>query len=237
MAIEQAEIAAEPREAKGKGPNRRLRAGGRVPAVIYGHGSASRMLTIEKRAMERALATGHHLVKVREGDEVRQTLIREVQVQPVTQEILHVDFVEVRADDLISITVPVAFKGEAAGLKEGGVVDYAMRELSILCRAGSPVDSVTVDVSGLALGAAVHVSELALPEGARPQPGTEHLAVAVCRRPRGTEEEAAQAEGAVEGAAVEGAAAEGPAEPEVIAEKKREERAREKESREAEKGR
>jgi len=218
--MEQVELAAETREGRGKGAARRLRRDGRVPAVIYGHGRAAKALAVEGRELERVLGSGHRVIRIREGDRVLRALIREVQVQPVTQRLLHVDFVEVSAEDMVTLSVPVRFSGQPEGAKDGGVIDIAMHEVSITCRADAVVDELKADLSRLRLGEALHVSDVEMPEGVHPAAGTVQLAVAVCRRPRG-EAEAEAAEVAAEAA---------PAQPEVISETKREEREKEQES-------
>ncbi len=216
--MEQDELAVEVRESRGTGPARRMRRMGKVPAVIYGHGREATAIAVDARSLAHVLDTGRHMVRIRRGEEVHPCLIREVQIQPVTEEILHVDFVEVAADETVSLTVPVYFRGQPVGTKEGGVLDVTMREITISCRADAVVDALTVDVTPLTLGRALHVEDIEMPEGVEPLPGTKQLAVAVCRRPRGEAEEAEEAELGGEGIGAT------PAQPEVISETKREER-------------
>ncbi len=146
------------------------------------------------------------------GAPTKRALIREVQVDPVSQQVLHVDLQEVSEHESIVVKVPLVLRGEPVGLKEGGVMDRALHELEIECPADLVVDSITVDVSGLALGDSVHVEDLTLPEGTKAvsQGG---LVVVSVRRPREVEEEEVAAAGT-----------EVPEQPEVIGEKEREER-------------
>lgn len=217
----QAEIVVRRRSETGKGPVGRMRKAGRVPAVIYGHGGPAEPLSVERRLIERLLDSGAHVVGVRyedgengdgAGDPEKRALIREVQVDPVSQQVLHVDLQEVSEHESIVVRVPLVLRGEPVGIKEGGVMERVLHELEIECPADLVVDSITVDVSGLELGSSVHVEELTLPEGAKAisQGG---LVVVSVRRPREVEEEVVAAAGT-----------EVPEQPEVIGEKEREER-------------
>ncbi len=230
--MQRTEVTVRKREERGKGPAGRLRKQGWVPAVIYGHGSPAEALAVEKRGLRAFLDTGQHIVELRcEGmdqerpgppgndTEVRKALVREVQVQPVTQEVLHVDFVEISEHERVELTVRLVFRGEPAGIKDGGVFNIVLHEVEIVCPADSVVDELRVDVSGLELGQALHVHEVPLPENVEAVTGGDQV-VATVRLPKGgvAEEEA---EAAVEAES---------AQPEVISEQKREGREKDKES-------
>jgi large subunit ribosomal protein L25 len=198
-----------------------MRKAGRVPAVIYCHGGPAESLSVERRLLDRLLDSGAHVVGVRyeEGEKgegagaaTKRALIREVQVEPVTQQVLHVDLQEVSEHESVVLKVPLVLHGEPVGIKEGGVMERVLHEVEIECPADLVVDSITVDVSGLELGSSLHVAELTLPEGAKAvsQGG---LVVVSVRRPREVEEEEVAAAGT-----------EVPEQPEVIGEKEREER-------------
>ena len=212
------ELVALKREETGTGPARRLRKKGLVPAVIYSHGKAGEKLAVERRIVDRVLDSGSHVVDLRDAEgNVRRAVIREVQVQPVSQEVLHIDFQEVTEHEMIEISVRLVFRGEPVGVKDsGGVLDIHEHEIEIACPADAAVGELRVDVSGLELGAALHVKELTLPERATAvSPGD--LVVVAVRRPReAVEEEVTAAETEI------------PAQPEVIGEKERDERAKER---------
>jgi large subunit ribosomal protein L25 len=223
--MEQSEVIVRKREEKGKGPVGRLRRQGWVPAVIYGHGSAAEPLAVEKRGLQHFFDTGHHIVELKqEGDGgVRKALVREVQVQPVTQEVLHVDFVEISEHERVKLAMRLIFRGEAAGIKDGGVFYTVLHEVEIACPADAVIDELRVDVSGLELGQALHVRELLLPENVEAVTDGDQV-VATVRLPKGEPvEEGVAVAGAVEGEV-------GPAQPEVISEQKREEREKNKEA-------
>lgn len=219
MAVEGLQIAARPREGRGKGPARRMRAGGWIPAVIYGHSRQTECLAVEKGSLEKVLASGHRIVSVEVEGSALKALIREVQVEPATSEVLHVDFVEVSEHERVRLKVPLVYRGTAEGTKEGGVLEVQVRDLEIECPADSAPDEIRVDVSGLGLGQSLRVSDLVLPEELRALADAA-VPIATLRPPR---EEEAEEEVA---APAEEAAAAG---PEVIAETKREERKKEAE--------
>jgi large subunit ribosomal protein L25 len=218
----QAEIVVRRRSETGKGPVGRMRKAGRVPAVIYSHGGPAEPLSVERRLIERLLDSGAHVVGVRyeDGEKVegagastKRALIREVQVEPVSQQVLHVDLQEVSEHESVELKVPLVLRGEPVGVKAGGVLERVLHELEIECPADLVVDSITVDVSGLELGSSLHVEDLTLPKGTKAisQGG---LVVVSVRRPREVEEEEVAAAGT-----------EVAEQPEVIGEKERQERA------------
>ena len=220
--MERFQVTVRRREERGKGPAGRLRRQGWIPAVIYGHGSPVEALAIDKRGFQRFLDTGHHIVELvteveAESDgRVRRALLREVQVQPVTQEVLHVDFVEVSEHERVEISVGLEFRGEPEGAKEGGVFSIVLHEIAIACPADSVTDELRVDISQLRLGDSLHVRDVPLPETVEAITDGDQV-VATVRLPKGEvveEEVEAEAE---------------PAQPEVISEQKREERGKDKE--------
>lgn len=222
--MQQFEVTVRDRQERGKGPAGRLRRAGWIPAVIYGHGSPAEALAVEKRGLRAFLDTGHHIVELRrEGTDndsgVRKALVREVQVQPVTQEVLHVDFVEISEHERVELAVRLVFRGEPAGIKDGGVFNIVLHEVEITCPADFAVDELRVDVSGLELGQSLRVREVPLPENVEAVTDGNQV-VATVRLPKG---EVAEEEAEVVPEAES-------AQPEVISEQKREGREKEKES-------
>ena len=164
------QLRAEPRDpAKNKGTgsrvSRKLRKAGRVPAVIYGHKQPVVTISLDAIAARNMIEAGTHLAELDLGDQTETVLIRDVQWDHLGRELLHVDFARVNKEELIETEVELEYKGEAAGVAEGGVLEAVVRHLTVKCPAGSIPDSIKVDVSGLALNAAIHVKELSLPQG------------------------------------------------------------------------
>lgn len=196
------------RDGLGKGPSRRLRRKGIVPGVLYGAGEEPEPVTFEARSLENQLAHEafySHLLEIRTEDgAIRQGVLKAVQRHPVNGRVLHVDILRVRADRPVRMPIPLHFQGEqtAPGVKEGGVFSRHMIEVEIQCLPKDLPEYLVVDVSGLDIGQAVHLSQIALPPGVSIpalELGPEHdLPVASVHHARVTsaqEEEAAAAPG------------------------------------------
>lgn len=169
MAI-QLKINAQSRSAVGRNAVKKLKAGGFVPAVIYGAKDAAQNLQLVERDVRNLL--GHAssesvLVEVAiEGAATRTALISEVQHHPVSRAILHVDLHVVAMDELMTAEVPIVPTGEAEGVKTGGgLLEQNLRELEIECLPGDLPAEISVDVSALKIGEAIHVRDLKLPQG------------------------------------------------------------------------
>jgi large subunit ribosomal protein L25 len=192
-------LAAQPREAVGKGASRSLRRAGRVPAVIYGEQAPQEMISLEARQLRRVLQSARFfstLCNVQVNGEAVRVLPREVQLHPVTDEPLHVDFVRVGRGATIVVTVPVVFAHEdvSRGLKRGGVLNIVRRELELLCPADSIPGEIVVDLKDADIGDSLHISQVALPEGVRPAITDRDFTIATISAPTViTEEEEAEA--------------------------------------------
>jgi large subunit ribosomal protein L25 len=158
-------ITVEPRSAVGKRNNRRLRQGGKVPAVLYGHGLENLNLSILTRDIDTALRHHSRLVDLK-GAANESALISEVKWDAFGAEILHVDLTRVSADEQIEVEVSVELKGQAAGLKEGGIVEQFIRQVRIECPAGAIPEKLIVNVSGLTVGNSITCGAIELPQGA-----------------------------------------------------------------------
>jgi large subunit ribosomal protein L25 len=173
MMAELMSLAVEPREGAGKGASWSLRRTGRVPAVIYGDKAPQALVSIEARELRRALHGPRFLstlCNLELNGEAIRVLPREVQLHPVTDEPLHVDFVRVGAGATITVTIPVVFAHEdiSLGLKRGGVLNIVRRELELLCPADAIPREIVVDLKDADIGDSLHISHVALPEGVRP---------------------------------------------------------------------
>jgi large subunit ribosomal protein L25 len=215
-------LQAEKREVNGKGGARKLRSTGRVPAVIYGNEVPETVhIAIDSKVLMHSVKPheAHNFIVDLEVEKtVYPTIIAEIQQDPVTEEPLHVDFYRISMEKPIHTTIPIILTGSSPGVKEGGMLEHNLREISISCLPGNLPDSIEVDVSSLNLDESIHVSDLPAPSGVEFLTEV-HDTVVHVRRPRLiTEEEAAAEaaeaaegeEGAVEGE--EGAAGEEAAE-------------------------
>ncbi len=163
------------REESGKGVARKLRAAGRIPGVLYGPRNAPVPLSVNTHDFNRMLerAKGERILftltlKRGEEEEQRLALIKELQLHPVNDRIIHIDFYEVFMDQEIHVTVPVAYVGKARGVEmEGGMLEIKRRSLNIACFPQNIPDRIEVDVTDLGLGDAIHIGDVTPPEGVR----------------------------------------------------------------------
>jgi large subunit ribosomal protein L25 len=167
------ELKATAREGTGKLANRALRAQKLVPAVIYGGAEKPENITLEYRHVWQHYQTGHFLSTVYMldiGGKKQRVIPREVQVDPVRDFPIHVDFMRVSRSSRINVAVPVQFINEEAspGLKRGGVLNVVRHEIELSCPADAIPERLTVDLTGLEIGDSIHISALKLPEGIVP---------------------------------------------------------------------
>ncbi len=156
-------IVAEPRTEFGKGPARRMRSAGRVPAVLYGHGTETRHVTLPGHELLMALKTPNVLIQVEGLSGTSQlTLPKAVQRDPIRGNIEHVDLILVRRGEKVTVEIPVQVTGE---VEPGGLLDQQMVRLAVEAEATNIPQGITVDVEGMEIGAAVHAGDLDLPSG------------------------------------------------------------------------
>ncbi len=208
-------LVVEAREAIGKGANRKLRAAGRAPAVLYGRGRDSLPLAIDPRALDKILrANGANtlLDLTVEGHAERKesvALVRDLQRHPLRGDIVHVDFYEVDLARVVTVDVPVHLVGKARGLDFGGILEHTLREISLECLPRAIPEAIEVDISAMEVGDVIHVAELALPEGVSlvtdGDLGVVHIALPQAEAAPTEAAAAETAEGAAAPAAAEGA--------------------------------
>ena len=207
-----ATLQAEKRDGRGKNEARRLRASGRIPAVVYGtEKNKATEIAVDPKVLLRILHSESGvntligLEGVGSGD--TRVMVKEYQLDPITHKLLHVDFYQVAMDKMLTVTVPILLKGEAKGVKQqGGIVDFVNREIEIETLPGDIPENVTVDVSELMLNQGLRVRDLQI-EGAKWKPLTDGDTMIVHVVALKVEEPEPEAAAAVPAAA---------AEPEVI---------------------
>ena len=205
-------LVAETREGTGKGAARKLRAAGRVPAILYGHGMDPLALSVDSRELFHLLHTGagtNVLVDLVVDGTDHLALPRDVQHDHIKGRFVHVDFLAVRRDEKIHVTIPLRIQGESPGVKAGGVLEHHLWELDCECLATDVPEAIDVDISGLEIGSGVRVSDLKVRSGVTILTNSEDSVVAVTQPQVAVEEEAAEAvEGEVAEEEAEGATAE-----------------------------
>ncbi len=206
---------AEPRTDVGKGPNRRLRASGRIPGVLYGGQKETVALSLDPKGIVGIIRSHGGVntifelgVKGAKGKE--NVMIREYQIEPVEHKLLHADLVRVAMDKELTLDVTIELTGTAIGVKlSGAMMDFVTRAVAISCLPKDIPETIVADVSHLELGQYLRASELKLPSGVKLVSDT-NIVIAHCVAPKAEEEEkpaeAVAAEGAEAAAAAEGAA-------------------------------
>ena len=209
--MEKMVVEAERRVSFGKGANRKLRAKGMIPAVVYGQKKDSIPVAIDPKVLIRILRShaGANTIfdlKVKGSDGTDNVMVKDYQLEPVEHELLHADLIRVAMDHALTLSVQIELSGTPVGVKlEGGLLDFVSRAIEVSCLPADIPEKIKVDVSGLAIGHLVRAGELELPERVTlvSDPG---LVIAHVEAPKVEEEPAAEA------VAEEGQ----PAEPEVI---------------------
>jgi large subunit ribosomal protein L25 len=216
--LAEVKLKGESRQAVGKGAARKTRAIGRVPAVLYGPEVEPQRLTVNERELWHALHTDagtNVLINLTIDGESYLTMPREVQRDIVRGTLLHIDFLRIRKDVAIQVEVPIHLTGESAGVKEGGVVEHHLWELRLECLPTQVPESIEADITRLAIGDSLHVSDLRVPEHITVLTPLEETLVSVVPPPvlevpeEEVPEEEAEAAEAAEGEEGEAPAAEG----------------------------
>jgi large subunit ribosomal protein L25 len=212
--VPEVRIEAEPRTEFGKGAARATRRAGRVPAVIYGHGAENRHFSLPGHDLMIALKTPNALFSLAglEGKALL-ALPKAVQRNPITGFIEHVDLIEVRRGEKVTVEIPVRVNGDVFS---GGMLDQQLVQIAVEAEATHLPDGVDVDVEGMEIGTAVHAKDLALPSGTTLVTDPDALVLHVLAERTAEEVEADLGETPAEGEAGEAAeGAEAPAEPEA----------------------
>jgi large subunit ribosomal protein L25 len=207
-------ISAQPRERAGKGAARSTRRSGRVPAVIYGEKQEPTLISVAPKELERLVhkkAFFATLLDVELSGTKHRVLPRDVQFNPVTDVIEHLDFQRIGKDTKIHVNVPVVVKNELAapGLKRGGVLNLVRHEIPFTCSPENIPQQIIVDLTGLDIGDSIHISAIELPKGATPNLRERDFTVVTIGAPSGlkAEAETAAAPAAAAAAPAAGAAA------------------------------
>lgn len=200
-------ISAEPRTEFGKGPSRRVRQQGKVPAVIYGHHADPRHVILPGHQVLMALRTANVLIRL-EGlpGGPQLALPKAVQRDPIKGWVEHVDLIMVRRGEKVEVEVPVTVTGE---VEPGGLLDQQLVQVTLEAEATHIPTAIEVDVAGMAIGQAVHASDLRLPAGVSLAVEPDVLVLHVIAAPTAAEIEAELGEAEPEAAEAEAAAAEG----------------------------
>lgn len=212
-------LAAEQRPRAGKGTARAARRQGRIPAVIYGNNEDPILVTVARRTLEQELQKPGFFIRlmdVQVNGAAHRVLPRDMQLHPVTDVPMHVDFLRYSADRKIAVEIPVIFINEAEcpGLRVGGVLNVVRRAVEVLCTADRIPDGFSLDLTGLEIGDSMHAASITLPDGVEFAIADRDFTIATIAAPTVVQEAAEAEEGAEleEGAEPEEGAEEGAAE-------------------------
>jgi large subunit ribosomal protein L25 len=222
------ELKAWARPRSGKGGARSVRREGRIPGILYGGGEDPVTLAVDDKAIKLQLLTGHFQSTIFtldvEGKKTR-VIPRGVQLDPVRDFPIHVDFMRVGKDALVTVAVPVHFLNEGAspGIKRGGILNIVRHEIEVRCPVDAIPNHFDVDLTGLEIGDSVHISAVKLPEGVKTTITERNFTVATIVGRQAEEEVKPVAAAVTPEAGAEAAPAEG-AEPAAKEEPKKDEK-------------
>jgi len=161
------------RERSGKEYAKKLRQENKIPAVVYGGHKDPVAITVERKAVVDLIQKSEHgvrsifLLKMSGTDQQRHAMIKDMQMDPISRRMTHIDFVRVVMDEVVRLTIPVHLSGNSIGVKEGGILDWQMRELHVECLPNAIPDTIDVDITNLGAHQQVRIADLKLPEGVK----------------------------------------------------------------------
>jgi large subunit ribosomal protein L25 len=215
------ELKVEPRSKRGKGPAHQARKSGVIPGVVYGGEGTPESVQVDERTLTRMYSTGgflQTLVMLEIGGKKTRVVPRAVQLDPVTDRPLHVDFLRLVPGGNVTLDIPVHFRGQESspGIKRGGVLNIVRHEVALLCPVDNIPEYIEGDLAALDIGDSLHISAFTLPQGVRPVIRERDFTVATIAPPTTYTEEtpvatAAAAEGAEGATPAEGAEGAAPA--------------------------
>jgi large subunit ribosomal protein L25 len=173
------------RELTGKEVAKKLRRDGKVPAVVYGGHRDPVAITVDRKTVSELIKKSEHgirsvfLLKMSGSDQQRHAMIKALTINPISRKMTHIDFVRVVMDEKVKVTIPVHITGTAIGVKEGGLLDFQVRDLHVECLPNAIPDSIDVDVTALAHHEYIRVKDLQLPEGVTVSDDPERVVVGV----------------------------------------------------------
>jgi large subunit ribosomal protein L25 len=175
-------LKAEPRTETGKGAARKIRASGRIPAVVYGHGVEAMPVTVDAKELFHLLHTDagmNVLVDLRVNSDNMLAMPREIQRDHIRGTFIHVDFLRIARDEKITVEVPIHLVGESHGVKEGGVVEHHLWNLQLECFPQDVPSAIEADISALGIGDSLKVSDLKVSDKATVLTPTEETIVSI----------------------------------------------------------
>lgn len=185
MTTERMKLTAESRGVGGKGVLTALRRGGKIPAVLYGRGRTPLPVSLNVKELIHSIRSSglNALIDLSvAGHQEKKPLVvmvKDLQTELISRQILHVDLVTVDLKEKINVSVPVRLTGKSAGVTQGGVIDQPRREIEVRCLPGSIPEAIEIDITPLEIGDIVHIDDLKLPPGVEAPHETNFAVVSV----------------------------------------------------------
>lgn len=192
-------LSAEQRERAGKGAARATRRAGRVPAVIYGDKKEPVSISVEPLQLKKLIQTGgffSHLVEIEVGSKKHRVIARDIQLDPVSDRPVHVDFMRVAKGTTIAVNIPIRYVNEEAspGIKRGGVLNIVRHEVELNVSPEAIPEFIEVDLEGREMGDSIHISQVPLPTGVAPTIAHRDFTVATIAAPSSVKSAASEDE-------------------------------------------
>ncbi len=192
-------LSAEQRERAGKGAARATRRAGRVPAVIYGDKKEPVSISVEPLQLKKLIQTGgffSHLVEIEVGSKKHRVIARDIQLDPVSDRPVHVDFMRVAKGTTIAVNIPIRYVNEEAspGIKRGGVLNIVRHEVELNVSPEAIPEFIEVDLEGREMGDSIHISQVVLPAGVAPTIADRDFTVATIAAPSSVKSAASEDE-------------------------------------------
>ena len=178
----------EHRKVVGKKATKALRKGGKVPSVLYYKGEEPLSLYVDKQLLYKAMKSDQRIYEIDINSESQYVMIKEIQYHPVTDEVIHLDFMRVRRSEKITISVPIILVGKSIGVTEGGILTQSMKQIEISCYPTNVPDHIEVNIDDLVLNASISVADISIDDGDVEIISPDNLNVASVVTPREEEE-------------------------------------------------
>ncbi len=178
--MEQKTLSVVERKEFKKGPAKQLRKEGMIPAVIYGHTDPVH-ISVNAREFGKKfkVVTENTIISLDMGGKNIEVLVKDLQEDIITETIKHIDFYEIEKGKALKTHVPVHLKGNAVGVKEGGLLEQKMDQLEVECLPKDLPEEIAIDISGLGMGESIHIKDISLPAGVKVLDGEERTIVVV----------------------------------------------------------
>lgn len=169
MSVDTSTLEAQSRDSAGKGVARTLRAKKLIPAVVYGkHMEKPAHIAVDAKAVRAAINTPHKLntiITLKVGGASHLVLLKDYQVEPVSREMLHADFIAVRENEAVKVNVPLVLTGKAEGVANGGLLTQMRREIQVYALPRAIPEKIEADVTHMKIATALHINDVKMPEG------------------------------------------------------------------------